>query len=88
VTRDSVERLAGFAARRKIGFTLISDEKSEVITAFGVRDDRYGTTGMYSAIARPTIFIVSADGIVRHRIDVDHDVPPPIDDVLALLASG
>ncbi len=85
MSKDSVDTLGRFAARRAIGMTLISDENSEIITAFGVRDDQYGTSGLYSGIARPTIFVVGADGTVRHRIAVDHNTPPPVDAVLKAL---
>ena len=85
MTKDSADTLAKFAARRAIGLTLLSDPESKMITDFGLRDDQYGTTGPYSAIARPTVFVVAADGTITHRIDVDHQVGPPVDETLAAI---
>lgn len=67
---------------------LLSDPNSEMITAFGIRDDQYGSTGPYGAIAKPTIFILARDGTIMHRIPVTHSAPPPVDEVYALLQSG
>ena len=68
--------------------TLLSDPGSKLITAFGIRDDQYGNTGPYSAIANPTIFILARDGTIVHRIPVIHSAPPPVDEVYTLLRSG
>ena len=65
--------------------TLLSDPQSKMITDFGIRDDQYGTTGPYSAIAEPTIFIVGNDGKIAYQIPVNHNAPPPVDAVIELL---
>lgn len=85
MTRDSVDNLKRFAARRNVEITLLSDKNSKVITAFGIRDDQYGTSGRYSAIAKPTIFVIAPDGTIKYRIDVDHYAPPPVDELVAAL---
>lgn len=85
MTKDPVDALGKFAARRDIGLTLLSDPQSEMITAFGVRDDQYGTTGTYGGIASPTIFVVAADGTITHVFPVNHEAPPPIAMVKAAL---
>ena len=56
-----------------------------MITAFGLRDDQYGTTGPYSAIASPTVVVVNADGRIAYSQPVNHSAPPPVDTVLAAL---
>jgi peroxiredoxin len=88
VSKDSADTLGKFAARREIGMTLLSDPDSTMITAYGLRDDQYGTTGPYSAIARPTIVVVNSDGRIAYSQPVDHGAPPPVDAVLAALKGG
>ena len=41
VSYDRVDELARFAKRRRIGFALLSDPKSEIIRAFDVLDRQY-----------------------------------------------
>ena len=81
MSKDSADTLGTFAARRGIGMTLLSDPDSTMITEFGVRDDQYGTSGQYGGIAKPTVFVVDADGKIAYRLDVDHGQPPPVDAV-------
>lgn len=65
VSYDPVKTLDRFAKRRKIGFTMLSDPKSEVIRAFGVLNDEFAPGGFGYGIAHPTIVVLDAAGIVR-----------------------
>lgn len=84
MTIDSADALGKFAARRNIGITLLSDPQSTMITAFGVRDDRYGS-GPYAGIAKPSIFVVDAGGKLVYSQPVDHYGDTPVDKVRAAL---
>lgn len=82
VTYDGVEKLADFATRRSIRFTMLSDPRSEIIRAFGVLDGRYPGY----AIAHPIIFVIDAGGVIRHRFSGhEYTEPPDIDLVLEIL---
>lgn len=65
VSYDPVKTLDRFAKRRKIGFTMLSDPKSEVIRAFGVFNEEQTPGGFGYGIAYPTIVVLDAAGIVR-----------------------
>lgn len=76
ISYDSVQTLAGFAARQGITYPLLSDEGSRVIKELGIldehldshhaefgrptRDDQWG-------VAYPSVFLLDSDGIVVRR---------------------
>lgn len=85
VSYDRVDRLADFATRRAIGFTMLSDPRSAVIRGFGVLNDAYPG----HAVAHPIIFVIDAAGIVRHRFSGKHySQRPDIDLVLKILRAA
>jgi len=78
VTYDPVEKLADFATRRSIGFAMLSDPNSAIIRAFGVLDGRYPG----HAIARPIVFVIGPDGVIRQRFSEGHYTERPDIDLL------
>ena len=67
MTYDGVEALARFARDRGIEFPLLSDSKSEIIHAFGLRNERYRPGSPAYGIAHPMLFVIDGQGIVRRR---------------------
>lgn len=65
---DSPEVLAQFAARRDIGYPLLSDPQSATIDAFGIRDPQYPPGHMVHGVPQPAIFILSRDGVVQAKL--------------------
>ncbi len=65
VSYDPVETLDRFAKRRKIGFTMLSDPKSEAIRAFNVFNNEHAPGAFGYGIAYPTIVVLDAAGVVR-----------------------
>ena len=65
---DSPEVLAQFAARRDIGYPLLSDPGSATIDAFGIRDPQYPAGHMAHGVPQPAIFILSRDGVVQAKL--------------------
>ena len=65
---DSPEVLAQFAARRDIGYPLLSDPKSATIDAYGIRDPQYPAGHMAHGVPLPAIFILSRDGVVQAKL--------------------
>lgn len=65
---DSPEVLAQFAARREIGYPLLSDPKSATIDAYGIRDPQYPAGHMAHGVPQPAIFILSRQGVVRAKL--------------------
>ncbi len=75
--------LARFAKRRKIGFTLLSDPKSEIIRAFGLLNKRHAPGSAYHGISHPMILTIDPKGVVRARFsETDYSQRPDIDAVL------
>ena len=64
---DSPEVLAGFAAKTGIGYTLLSDEKSAMIDAFGLRDPSYGEGSYAHGVPKASILLVDAKGVLRWK---------------------
>jgi peroxiredoxin len=75
--------LSGFAKRRNIVLTLLSDSNSAMIEAFDVLNE---TSAWAAGIAHPIIFVTDPNGVITHRFSRwDYSVRPEIDDVLRAL---
>lgn len=86
ISYDPVKSLAQFAKRRNIQFTLLSDPKSDAIRAFGVLNEDFPPKSTGYGIARPVIFVVGSDGVIRNRFSKsDYRERPEIDSVLDAL---
>ena len=87
---DPVVTLARFAKRRRIGFSLLSDRKSDVIRAFGLLNRQYPTGSLMHGVAHPMVFVIRADGVISHRFsEGDYRSRPDIDTILeAIRRSG
>ena len=59
VSYDSTEEQAKFAEKRDIKQVMLSDPESEIIDAFGLRNESH-TSGRYAGIPHPAVFIVSS----------------------------
>ncbi len=66
ISYDSVETLQRFAAKRAITFSLLSDEGSKTIDAFGIRNKE--AKGRGEGIPHPATFIIDKEGIIRARL--------------------
>jgi len=64
---DPPEVLAGFAAKTGIGYTLLSDEKSAMIDAFGLRDPAYAPSSYAYGVPKASILLVDAKGVLRWK---------------------
>lgn len=86
VSHDAPAELKAFAEIRKIGYTMLSDAKAEIIPAFGIANPQYARGSAWYGIALPMIFAVGPDGVVRHRFSTArHGIPVDIDTVLDTL---
>lgn len=64
---DAPAALAAFQAKTGIGYTLLSDEKSTMIDAFGLRDPSYAPGSYAHGVPRASTLVVDAKGIVRWK---------------------
>lgn len=67
VTYDSPDRQAAFAAAKNLGITLLSDPRSEIIDAFGLRNEAH-KEGRFAGIPHPAVFIVTPGGAVAAKL--------------------
>ena len=64
---DPPEVLAAFASKTGIGYTLLSDEKSAMIDAFGLRDPAYAPGSYAHGVPKASILLVDAKGVLRWK---------------------
>lgn len=75
--------LAEFARKREIGYMLLSDQKSEMIDAYGIRDPQYPPTSKAHGVPLPGIFILDAKGVVQAKLaEEGYKVRPPVEAIL------
>ena len=65
---DLPDVLDGFAAKRKLGYTLLSNSRSEVIDRYGLLDPQYAPGGKAYGVPQPIIFVISRDGIIKAKL--------------------
>lgn len=61
---DSPDTLAGFAADKGLSYTLVSDEASEAIKAYGLLNEDMKEGSKYYGIPHPAILFIRTDGTV------------------------
>ncbi len=86
ISYDDPDILARFAERENIGYTMLSDENSAMIDAFGLRDPQYGEDSFAYGVPRPAIIVIGTDGIVRATmVEADYRQRPDDDAILAAI---
>lgn len=68
ISYDKPETLAQFKARRQLGYTLLSDQSSKVIDAFGLRDPQYPPGHRAHGVPQPAIFVISRAGVIQGKL--------------------
>ncbi|MGE0409864.1 MAG: peroxiredoxin family protein [Amphiplicatus sp.] len=67
VSYDPVEKQKAFADKNDVSATLLSDPRSEIIDAFGLRNEKHAT-GRAAGIPHPAVFIVGPDRVIRAKL--------------------
>lgn len=89
VTHDSVAILKRFSKDKNIAYTLLSDPKAEIISAFGLINEDFPPGSPWYGIAHPMTLVVDAGGVVRHRFsERRYRDRPDVDAVLNILRNG
>jgi peroxiredoxin len=68
ISYDAPEILAAFVAKRQLGYTLLSDPKSEIIDRYDLRDPQYPQGNRAHGVPRPIIFVLSRDGTIKAKL--------------------
>ena len=86
ITHDKPAPLARFAGSENIGYTLLSDAKAKIIPAFGITNPQFPKSSSWYGIALPIIFVVDANGVIRHRFSTrNYRNRPEVDVILDIL---
>jgi peroxiredoxin len=81
---DQPKVLADFTEKRQIGYTFLSDPKSEVIDRYGLRDPQYPAGSFAYGVPRPIIFILDAQGVIKAKLfEETYKTRPPVSAVIA-----
>ncbi len=67
VSYDSAAQQKAFATGKTVSVTLLSDPKSEIIDAFGLRNEKH-TAGRFAGIPHPAAFIVRPDRTIAAKL--------------------
>lgn len=67
VSYDASEVQSAFAKLRDVKVTLLSDPKSEIIDAFGLRNQTH-KDGRFAGIPHPAVFYVKPDGVIAAKL--------------------
>ena len=83
VAYNDVAKIKRFTDARAIRYPILSDPKSEIIRAFGLLNEAYPPGSFAHGVPYPIIFVIDAEGVVRHRFSEDsYRDRPEIDLVL------
>lgn len=86
LTYDAPDVLKGFATKRNIKFTLISDPKSEVINAYKLRDPQYPPGHRAHGVPRPITLILDRNGVIKGKLfEETFKVRPRVEAIIAKL---
>lgn len=86
ISYDQPDVLKGFAAKRQIGYALLSDPKSEVIDAYGLRDPQYPAGHRAHGVPRPITLILDRNGTILAKLyEENFRVRPPVEAIIAKL---
>ena len=81
---DQPKVLADFTEKRQIGYTFLSDPKSEVIDRYNLRDPQYQPGSFAYGVPRPIIFILDTHGVIKAKLfEATFKTRPPVAAVIA-----
>lgn len=68
VSYDDTDILSRFTARESIGYTMLSDEGSEIINKYDLRETNYEEGHRAYGVPKPIIFILSPEGVIEGKL--------------------
>lgn len=68
VSYDEVPKLKAFTDKYEYPYTMLSDQDSEIIKAFGVLNEDVDPKSFKYGIPNPAVFVVSREGIITHKL--------------------
>ncbi len=89
ISYDSTDKLADFAGKQGVNYTLLSDAGSKQIDAFGLRDPAYPKDSFAYGVPRATILVIGKNGVIKKKLSTDdYKIRPSNDAILAAVDAG
>ena len=86
ISYDTPPGAKAFVDKRAIPYPRLSDPKSEVINAWGLRDPQYPQGHRAFGVPRPAIFVLDRKGVVRASLaEETYQKRPPVAEVVKAL---
>lgn len=85
---DKLENIQRFVEEYDPGFTMLSDQGSVVIDAFGIRNEKYGMGHYAHGVPHPMIFIIGPDKTVLAKLaEKGYKKRPPVSAIVEQIDS-
>ena len=86
ISYDSTDILSRFTAREGIAYTMLSDEGSQIIKKYGLRETNYEEGHRAYGVPKPIVFVLSPTGVIEGKLyEENFRERPPATTVLELL---
>ena len=83
ISYDSVETQKAFSDKHSIQYTLLSDQRSEIIKAFGILNTEYPKGTRAYGIPHPTIYVVDQGGMITNKLaEEGYKKRPPVEAIV------
>ncbi|MFA5989034.1 MAG: peroxiredoxin family protein [Sphingomonas sp.] len=89
ISYDAPATLADFGAKQQVNYTLLSDNGSKMIDAFGLRDPQYPADSFAYGVPTATILVIGKNGVVKKKLSTtDYKIRPNNAAILAAVDAG
>jgi len=86
ISYDNTDVLTRFTAREDIGYTMLSDEGSQIIEKYGLRETNYEEGHRAYGVPKPIVFLLSPEGVIEGKLfEVNFRERPPATAVIEAL---
>jgi len=86
ISYDNTDILSRFTAREGIGYSMLTDEGSQIIEKYGLRETNYEEGHRAYGVPKPIVFILSATGVIEGKLfEENFRVRPPATAVIEAL---
>ncbi|VAW02411.1 hypothetical protein MNBD_ALPHA06-2186 [hydrothermal vent metagenome] len=65
---DKLKDIQKYNDEHQPGFPMLSDRKSKVIDAFGIRNEKYGKMHFANGVPHPMIFVIAPDKTIQAKL--------------------
>lgn len=89
ISYDKPDTLSTFAAKTQVNYTLLSDQGSKMIDAFGLRDPNYAPDSFAYGVPTATVLVIGKNGVIKQKLSTtDYKIRPNNQAILAAVDAG